>query len=147
VSDHHLTLNAPYQQDDPLEMSDAREASRRMTRIRRDAEAEFRAAIVDRAKKEAAYRQALAEAIVRIKAEGSSSTEATERARGDASVKKALIDFRVAEGMVKAHEERLRGCEGERSQLKSLIDYSARVAQLLLDQEHEQKVTPLGRAA
>lgn len=121
-------------------MDDAREASRRAARIRRDAEAEFREAIADCAAKEAHYRELLSKAIVDLKATtGVSSTEATERARGEASVKQALINFRVAEGMLKAYEQRLRGIEGERSQLKSLIDYSARVAALLLDQEHDPR--------
>jgi hypothetical protein len=33
----------------------------------------------------------------------------------------------VKQGLVKAQTERLRGLEGERSMLKSLIDWSARI--------------------
>lgn len=131
---HHLELERPYQQQDPLDMDDARLASREISRLRRRAEGDYRKAIEERASKEAEYRSALAKAIVRLKVDNASSA-AAELARGDDTVKKALIDFRVAEGMVKAQEQRVLGVEGERSMLKSLIDYSARVAWLLQERE------------
>lgn len=132
-SDHHLALEQPYRQGNPLDIDDARRAARRASEIRRSAESDYRTAIDDRARKEATYRQKLSEAIVRLKADGEASTTASERARGEKSVEQALIDFRVAEGMVDAHKQRLIGIEGERSMLKSLIDYSARVNASLRD--------------
>lgn len=131
---HHLELERPYQQQDPLDMDDARLASREISRLRRRAESDYRKAIEDRAHKEAEYRAALSKAIVRLKVDNASSA-AAELARGDDTVKQALIDFRVSEGMVKAQEQRVLGVEGERSMLKSLIEYSARVAWLLQERE------------
>lgn len=136
--DHHLSLERPYERgQDPLDMDDAREAARRVSRLRRDAEAEFIAATEAAASAESAYRQALAKRIVELRAESVGTTEAQERARGDCA--KEMTAFRVAEGMLKAWDQRLRGIEGERSMLKSLIDYSAKVAFLLQEgREHTQ---------
>ena len=130
VTDHGLELERPYKADDPLDMKDGREAARKLARMRRDAEAEMRRRIDERATKEGTYRQTLAKAIVTAKADHGASV-ARELAHEDAAVKKALVDFRVAEGMVDAMKERLRGLEGERSMLKSLIDWSATIANVL----------------
>ena len=131
MSKHHLELDRPYKQDDPLDMDDARRAAHRMAQIRREREADYRTAIEDRAAKEAEYRKNLSLAIVRLRGEGVASSAAPEAARGDDTVKQSLIDFRIAEGMVDAHKQRLQGVEGERSMLKSLIDYSAKVGAAL----------------
>lgn len=133
MPDHHLTLERPYQRgEDPLEIDDARVAARRVSRLRRTAEADFRDAVEAAASAESDYRQAISKAIVDLKAQqGVTSTEAQERARGDCF--KELVKYRVAEGMVKAAEQRLRGIEGERSLLKSLVDYSAKIAHTLGD--------------
>lgn len=144
MTDHFLEIERPYQQSDPLDMDDARRASREVARLRRRTEADYRKAIDDRANKEATYRQKLSEAIVRLKTENASTT-AAELARGDSTVKQALVEYRVAEGMVKAYELRLTGIEGERSMLKSLIDYSARVnAALRGGDEQRQGEQPIG---
>jgi hypothetical protein len=127
MTDVPYNIDEPYQLNDPLEMDDARRASRRVAEIRRDAENEHRRAVQAKADAEREYRQALAIEIVRLKNGGESSTAATERARGEDAVKDKLREFRVAEGMVDAAKERLRGIEGERSLLKSLIDASARM--------------------
>lgn len=123
-------LDAPYRLDDPLEQRDARLASRRVSQMRRDAEALLRSAVTTRATNEAAYREALAKAIVRAKVDHGASV-ARELAHEDAAVKKALREFRIAEGMVDAWKERLKSIEGERSMLKSLIDWSATIANVL----------------
>lgn len=134
MSNHLLDIERPYKQGDPLDMEDAREASRRSSVLRRQAEAELRAAVEDRAEKEGAYRKALAQKIVELRSE-CSATEAKERARGEEPVVSKMIEFRVAEGMVDAHKERLKTIEGDRSQLKSLVDYSAGVRAALREAE------------
>lgn len=127
MGDVPLDLEAPYRLNDPLEMDDARRASRRVAEIRRDAERAHREAVEAKADAERDYREAYAKEIVRLKADGEASTTAAERARGEDNVKDKLRAFRLAEGMVDAAKERLRGVEGERSLLKSLIDASARM--------------------
>jgi N12 class adenine-specific DNA methylase len=129
-ADHHLELERPYGEADPLDMDDARKASRRVSEMRRSAEAELRAAIEDRGQKEGAYRKALAQAIVRMRQEHP-ATVAVDMAKGEDDVQEAMIAFRIAEGMVDAHKERLKTIEGDRSQLKSLIDWSSSIANVL----------------
>lgn len=131
--DHHLEIERPYKQEDPLDMDDARKASRRSSQLRRDAEADLRQAINDRAEKEGRYRKLLAKEIVRKRAEHA-ATLAVDLAKGEDDVRAAMIDFRIAEGMVDAHKERLKTIEGDRSQLKSLIDWSAGIANILREQ-------------
>lgn len=129
-ADTEYDLDAPYRMGDPLDMGDARKASRRASQMRRDAEALHRAAIKDAAEKEGTYRQALAKSIVTHKV-NHGSTVAKELAHEDADVKKALVEYKIAEGMVQAWLQRLRTLEGERSMLKSLIDWSATIANVL----------------
>lgn len=130
MSAHGLDLDRPYKEADPLDMDDAREASRRSSRMRRDAEAELIRRVADRAEKEGAYRMELAKEIVRQKVEHG-STVAKEVAHGERPVFLALVEFKTAEGMVEASKERLKTLEGERSMLKSLIDWSSTIANVL----------------
>lgn len=130
MTDHGLELERPYRERDPLDMDDAREASRRVARLRRDAEAQLIRGVKDRATKEGDYRETLAKQIVVQKADHG-STVAKELAHDNADVKKALVEFKIAEGMVDAYKERVRGVEGERSMLKSLIDWSSTIANVL----------------
>lgn len=124
MSDVPYDIDEPYRFKDPLDMDDARQASRRVAEIRREAEQAHRDAVRVKAEKEVAYRMAYSAEIVRLKNGGEASTTAAERARGEDAVRDHLKAFRIAEGMVDAAKERLRGIEGERSLLKSLIDAS-----------------------
>lgn len=125
-----LDLDKPYREQDPLDVDDARTAARRASRMRRDAEATLIDAIDERATKEGVYRETLAKRMVTEKVEHGASS-AREFAYGDPKVKKALTEFRIAEGMVDAAKERLKTLEGERSMLKSLIDWSSTIANVL----------------
>jgi translation initiation factor 1 (eIF-1/SUI1) len=131
MSAHGLDLERPYRElGDPLEMDDAREAAHLTAKMRRRAEGELVTRIETRAEKEADYRATLAKEIVQQKV-AHGSTVAKELAHQDSEVKKAFVEFKVAEGMVDAAKERLRGLEGERSMLKSLIDWSATIMNVL----------------
>lgn len=126
-----LDLEKPYRElGDPLEIDDARKAAHITARMRRRAEEELARRVQTRAEAEGDYREKLAKEIVIQKAEHG-ATAAKELAHQDAEVKKALIAFKVAEGMVVAAQERLKGLEGERSMLKSLIDWSATIMNVL----------------
>lgn len=106
----------------PLDIDDARIAARRMADLRRTSEDELEKLTKTAADREADYRKAFARAF--IAAEG---TAAEREAIAKSEVTKESIDRDVAAGMVKVQAERLRGLEGERSMLKSLIDWSARM--------------------
>lgn len=126
MSAHGLDLERPYREQDPLDMDDARAASRRVSRLRRDAEAQLVKRAREKGEKESEYRRLRSIAITEARADGPATT-AKEMADGDSKVRKALVEWKVAEGMYDAARERVKGVEGERSMLKSLIDWSARI--------------------
>jgi hypothetical protein len=119
----------------PLDIDDARIASRRLSEQRRAAEQELEKLTEKAADAEATYRKMLAQAFV--KAEGSTAAEREAHARA------AVVDHSyardLAAGMVKVQTERLRGLEGERAMLRALIDWSMRIG----EEQREQ----IGRAA
>jgi hypothetical protein len=106
----------------PLDIQDARVASRRLADQRRAAEEDLERLTQDAAEKEAAYRRALAEAFTRAEGTAKAQEAAARAAVADKSYERDL-----AAGMVKVQAERLRGLEGERSMLKSLVEWSARI--------------------
>lgn len=128
--DHGLDLNRPYAEQDPLDMDDAREAARRAAQLRRDAEAEYRRRIDVAAEAEATYRKLRSKAILAFKGDHG-ATVARDLADGDDKVAEALVEHLVSKGMVDAMKERLKTLEGERSMLKSLIDWSSSIANVL----------------
>ena len=131
MTDHGLDLERPYKElGDPLDMNDARRAAHVAAKMRRAAEADLRERVQTLATAEGDYRQKLARRIVTEKATHG-ATVAKELAHEDSAVRQALIDYRIAEGMVAASQQRLRGLEGERSMLKSLIDWSAMIVNVL----------------
>lgn len=109
--------------EDPLDIDEARHASKVLAGQRRDAEKALDTLVTEAAQAEADYRKALAQAFVT--AEGSSAAHREASARSSVSDKSYQRD--VKQGLVKAQTERLRGLEGERSMLKSLIDWSSRI--------------------
>lgn len=130
MSAHGLDLERPYREQDPLDMDDARLASRRVSRLRRDAEAQLVKRAREKGEKESEYRRLRSIAITEARADGPATT-AKEMADGDAEVRRALIEWKVAEGMYDAARERVKGVEGERSMLKSLIDWSSTITNVL----------------
>jgi hypothetical protein len=107
----------------PLDMDDARRASRRLAELRREAEDAHERLTQEAAEAEREYRKQYAQEFVA--AEGTAAErEAVARAR---SADKAY-ERDLAAGMVKVQAERLRGLEGERSMLKSLVEWSARLS-------------------
>lgn len=106
----------------PLEIDEARLASRRMAEQRRAAEDELQRCVEQAAETERLYRLAFSRAF--IDAEG---TAAAREAEAKAISANECYARDLAAGMVRVQTERLRGLEGERSQLKSLTDWSARL--------------------
>lgn len=116
-----MTLG-PLTLEQPLEIDDARRAANRLATQRRDAEQNLETQVNEAAEAEAKYRKAYAEAFIR--AEGTAA-EREAKAKNEASPEQ--IERDIAAGMVKVLTERLRGLEGERSMLKSLIEWSQRM--------------------
>ena len=112
----------PLTLEQPLEISDARRAARRLADQRREAEQNLEAQVRTAADAEATYRKAYAKAF--IAAEG---TAGEREAKAKAESVAEQIDRDVAAGMVKVLTERLRGLEGERSMLKSLLEWSMKM--------------------
>ncbi len=106
----------------PLEIDEARTASKRMAEQRRAAEDALQHQVEVAAEAERAYRKAFSRAFVA--AEG---TAAAREAEAKAASADECYARDLAAGMVKVQTERLRGLEGERSMLKSLLDWSARL--------------------
>jgi hypothetical protein len=108
--------------EQPLDIDDARRASRRLAVLRRDAEDTHQTQVERAAESERVYRKAYAQAF--IQAEG---TAAEREAKAKAASADEAYGRDLAAGMVKVTVERLRGLEGERSQLKSLTEWSMRM--------------------
>jgi hypothetical protein len=125
-----LDLETPYRESDPLGMDDARAASRRASQMRRDAERERITRGEKKAEAEVAYRKARALAIMRLKIDHG-ATVAKELSDGEDDVSPLLLEKMKADTLYDAAGERLKTLEGERSMLKSLIDWSSTIANVL----------------
>lgn len=110
--------------ENPLEIDDARRASHALAQQRRAAETDLDRLTRDAAEAERVYRKTLSESF--LKADG--DTAAMREAKAKAMAADAGYDRDLAVGLVKACSERLRGLEGERSQLKTLSEWSAKMA-------------------
>lgn len=109
---------------EPLAIDEARAASRALASQRRNAEAELESAVEKAAETEREYRKALAVAWARMAGDG---TAASRDAKAKSDVAQEAYERDLAAGMVKVCQERLRGLEGERSQLRALMDLSAKM--------------------
>lgn len=118
-----MTNPAALTLEHPLDIDDARRASRRLAELRRDAEDRHEALTEEAAEAERAYRKAFSVAF--IQAQGTAG-EREAKAKAAAADEAYVRDLKA--GMVKVQVERLRGLEGERSQLKSLTEWSMRLS-------------------
>lgn len=109
--------------EQPLEISDARRASHALAQQRRAAEDDLKVLTEEAADAERLARKKLAECF--LIAEGASAAQREAHARALAADAFYERDLKV--GLVKACHERLRGLEGERSQLKTICEWSAKM--------------------
>lgn len=117
-----MTNPAALTLEHPLDLDDARRAARRLAELRRDAENAHEDSVEKAAQAERDYRKAYSRAFVA--AEGTAG-EREAKAKADSADEAYVRD--LAAGMAKVAQERLRGLEGERSMLKSLLEWSARL--------------------
>lgn len=106
----------------PLDIDDARRSSRRLAELRRAAEDDHERYAKEAAEAERQYRKAYSEAFVQA-----SGTAAEREAKAKALAADEAYERDLKASMVKVQVERLRGLEGERSQLKSLTEWSMRL--------------------
>lgn len=109
--------------ENPLEISDARRASHALAEQRREAERELERRVTKAAEDEKFARKELSRCF--LIAEG--DTAAMREAHARALAADAFYQRDLSAGLVKACHERLRGLEGERSQLKTISEWSARM--------------------
>lgn len=107
---------------EPLAIDEARSASRALASQRRNAEAELERAVEHAAATEQKYRKAYARAIVTVE-----GPAVVKEAQAKAQASSEAYERDLAAGMVKVAQERLRGLEGERSQLRALMDLSSKM--------------------
>lgn len=108
--------------EEPLSLDDARKASQVLARQRREAENNLAAATEKAAETERLYRKRTAVAYANLA--GATMTAAQREAQARADAADAAYERDLAAGMVKVAQERCRGLEGERAQLRVLIDLS-----------------------
>lgn len=106
---------------EPLSIDEARAASRALASQRRNAEDTLEKAVTHAADCEHKYRKAYARAIVTVE-----GPAVVKEAQAKSNAAAEARDRDIAAGMVKVAQERLRGLEGERSQLRALMDMSSR---------------------
>lgn len=123
----------PLHLEQPLEIDEARTAARRLAQQRRDAEEELEKQVKKAAEAERSYRKSLALAFVNPDNTGKTAAAREAKARDIAG--EAGKDRDIQAAMVKVFVERLRGLEGERSMLKSLVEWSMKMTA----DEHEQR--------
>lgn len=108
--------------EEPLSIDEARHAARAMASQRREAESTLQQFVEDAAHAESDYRKKYSESFI-----AATGTAAEREAKAKAASAAECYRRDVAAGMVKVQTERLRGLEGERSMLKSILDWSARL--------------------
>lgn len=107
---------------EPLGIDEARAASRALASQRRNAEQTLEDAVEHAASAEQKYRKAYARAIVTVE-----GPAVVKEAQAKANAAAEAYERDLAIGMVKVAQERLRGLEGERSQLRALMDLSSKL--------------------
>jgi hypothetical protein len=112
----------------PYDFGEAKAAIERAARSQKDAEQHLRDAYTKYAAAERAYRLALAEEIVKLKAEGVAWSSTADLARGDKRVADLRYARDIAEGVREAAAQVAFRHAADRRELEQLIDWSKRVS-------------------
>jgi hypothetical protein len=111
----------------PYDFNEARDAINQAKATQKAGEAQVKAAYREFAMARQAYQVALAEAILRYRAEHA-ATICAELARGDKKVAELRFKRDVAEGVMEAAKSAIWRHTADRKDLARLVDWSARVA-------------------
>lgn len=130
---------------EPFDFIAAVAESRAASEAQHNAERHFAQKGREWAEAERAYREALAQAITRLKAEGTASTVAADIARGDKHVAKLRFDRDLAEALKDAAGQSIWRHTAGRKELEQLLDWSKRAA--FLDAMPPREMPTIGRRA
>jgi hypothetical protein len=128
----------------PYDFSEASRAIAGAKRRQEDAEQQLRQAWKDYAAAERAYRSALAQEILRLKADGVAWSSTQDLARGEKKVADLKYTRDVSEGVREAAAQASFRHTADRRELEQLIDWSMRTAPL---GQYEQPARVHGIAA
>lgn len=120
----------------PYDFAEARTAIRQAAENQRGAEDRLRDAWREWGAKERAYRQALAEEILRLKSNGVAWSSTADLARGAAHVSDLRYERDVAEGVREAAAQASFRHTADRRELEQLVNWSMKVAP---DGQYEQR--------
>ena len=126
---HALTLEETFDLDDPLDISDAREAARTAATNRRRVRDELERQVKVASDAEGAYDRKLAATMVALRDQEppTPTTILKEVARGDDDVIAARRKRDIEFGRLDLLKRELNGIEGERAMLRQLIEMSQRL--------------------
>lgn len=110
----------------PFDIADARQAVKVAGRIQEQIEDQLRDESRKLAEAERVYRQALAERIVALKAEGTAWTACGDVARGTPEVARLRMERDIQEGILDSVRQAAFRRGSDRRDLTRLIDWSAR---------------------
>lgn len=113
--------------DLPYDYGGARQAIERASRAQAVAEDLIRQSYSHAAAAERAYRQALAEEILKLRAEGVAITVAQDLARGSKHVSDLRFKRDIADGVREAARQATFRHAADRRELEQLVDWSQRV--------------------
>lgn len=125
--------------NNPFDLTDAREAVKVASRVQEQVENDLRSASSHLAECERAYREALATAIVTLKAEGTAWTSCGDVARGAKNVAALRHNRDVAEGMYEAVKQAAYRRAADRRDLSQLLAWSQRRD---LADDHRRQIEP-----
>jgi hypothetical protein len=112
----------------PYSFGEARDICNRASRAMQGAEEFLRDAYRQYAEAERAYRKALADRIVELRADGQPATLTADLARGDKQVAYLRYKRDVAEGLKEAAQTAVWRHTADRRDLTELVNWSKRVA-------------------
>jgi hypothetical protein len=118
----------------PYDYGEAKAAIERASIAQRNAENAIKDAFRDYGAKEQAYRMALAQEILKLRADGVAITVAQDLAKGTKHVADLRFNRDVAEGIREAATSAVWRHTADRRELEQLVDWSMRVAP---DGQHE----------
>lgn len=111
----------------PYDYATAKRAIAHQSREQTAGEQTMREAAADHARKEEAYRLALAQQITEVHANGAAWTVAQDLARGDRNVAGLRRERDIAEGVREAAQQAMWKHAANRRELEQLVDWSMRI--------------------
>jgi hypothetical protein len=130
----HERAPQPFTLSEPLDFEDARQAGKELARQRKEAREEFERRLEQAAEKQRLKRLALAKAFVEATGDTAAAREADAKKRAaDAEYEHAL-----AEGLVKAAQQRMEELDAHRATFHRLVEWSMRLDPFA----QEQRETP-----